>query len=177
MFKSKLKIVDQLRVGSPCPVSNFEQNADQSKEGWFCKECVKPVYDLAKLSRREIDALINRTDGHFCAAISRRADGSIITNDPMSASATLLSKGILLASTALISSSAVAESERGDVALPEPTPGITQLRGEVEADPTPAAEEKSECQESQSEAEATPIPESAESPPQMEVGLVAPVER
>lgn len=117
-FKSKLKIVEDISIGSPCPVESFEKDAKAIDAGWYCNQCSKEVYDLKNMSRKEIAKLIKNKNGNFCAVISRRTDGSLITKEPVSATQSFLSAGILLASTSLISADAIAESERGDVELP-----------------------------------------------------------
>jgi hypothetical protein len=134
-FKSKLKIVDQLTIGSPCPDESFENNAKALDTGWYCNMCSKEVYDLKKMSKSEIAKLVKNKKGNFCAVISRRQDGSMITKEPVSATNAFLSTGLLLASTTLISSQAIAETERGDVALPSQS-NSAQLRGEVYVPPS-----------------------------------------
>jgi hypothetical protein len=47
----------------------------------FCDECRLRVYDISRLTRREAEALISRTEGRICARLYRRADGTILTKD------------------------------------------------------------------------------------------------
>jgi hypothetical protein len=45
-----------------------------------CPTCDKNVYNVASLSRREVDRLIRITDGHPpCLRLYRRPDGTIVT--------------------------------------------------------------------------------------------------
>ena len=168
-FKSKLKIVEDLTVTSPCPVESFENNSKVLNSGWYCNQCSKEVYDLKKLSRKEIANLIKSKNGQFCAVISRRLDGSLITKEPISATHSLASAGLLLASTTLINSPAIAQSERGDVAPPPAhETEVTRTVGEAMVRPTatPGAEQpvesssaSSECQEHANTSEqAVPYP-------------------
>ena len=117
-FKSRLKIVDQMTIGSPCPDESFKESAKEIDKGWYCNLCCKDVYDLKRMSKKEIANLVKEKNGNFCAVISRRADGSMITKEPVGAANALLSTGLLFASTTLVSSSAVAQTERGDIAPP-----------------------------------------------------------
>ncbi len=111
MFKGKLKIVDSIRVESPCPVPDFDNHAQALDQGWYCHHCEKEVYDLASMTREEIAKLIDNTGGHFCALVSHRQDGSIVTGDPVSRPTALIAAGALMASTTLIASTVLAESE------------------------------------------------------------------
>ena len=157
MFKSKLPILPELTIETPCPIADFEANAEQNEGGWFCHQCNQPVYSLAEMSRKEIGELYRRTGGEFCAAIARRSDGTMITNDPIAASGSKLAAGMLLASTALFASSAAADTEIGKVA---------QIPATAAPAPSPepsGSEEK--CDESKDEhKEATAKPEAAASP-------------
>jgi hypothetical protein len=48
----------------------------------FCSRCQKHVHDLASLEAREIEALIEATQGRFCARITRDRFGRMVTREP-----------------------------------------------------------------------------------------------
>ena len=47
----------------------------------FCDLCNLHVYDISRLSRKEAEALITKTEGRICARVYRRTDGTVITKD------------------------------------------------------------------------------------------------
>jgi hypothetical protein len=47
----------------------------------FCDQCDKHVFNLAGMSRQEAEQVIFRSEGEVCVRLSRRADGTVITND------------------------------------------------------------------------------------------------
>lgn len=71
--------LDHLRIASPCP-TNWNQMAGDDRVR-FCDLCNLNVYNIARLSRKEAEALIANTEGRICARLYRRADGTIITKD------------------------------------------------------------------------------------------------
>lgn len=72
--------LDRLAILSPCPESWQAMNGDERTR--FCSRCQKHVYDLAALEAREIDALIEATQGRLCARITRDRSGRMITREP-----------------------------------------------------------------------------------------------
>ena len=172
--KLKLTIVEQISVSSPCPDESFEKNAKVLDAGWYCNQCSKEVYDLKKMSRKEIAKLVKAKKGSFCAVVSRRQDGSLITKEPVSSTHSFLSAGLLVASTTLINSAALAQSERGDVAIPVQTENhqVGGISIESTTEHTPSSEVSSE------QSNASEQTEPASGPPVREsVGLVAVPER
>lgn len=174
-IKSKLTIVDQISVSSPCPDESFEKNARVLDAGWYCNQCSKEVYDLKKMSRKEIAKLVKNKKGNFCAVVSRRQDGSLITKEPVSSTQSFLTAGLLIASTTLINTPANAQSERGDVAVPVQTEnhqvgGISMPAevGEVSVEPVPTQNPSSEQSNASEQTKPTSGPPVRES-----VGLVA----
>lgn len=71
--------LDRLRVASPCPTS-WEQMSGNERVR-YCELCNLNVYNIAALTRKEATALVSGTEGHFCARLFRRSDGTIITRD------------------------------------------------------------------------------------------------
>jgi hypothetical protein len=47
----------------------------------FCDRCNLHVYNIARLTRKETEALIANTEGRICARIFHRSDGTIMTKD------------------------------------------------------------------------------------------------
>ena len=68
-----------LRVASPCPASWDQMTGDHRVR--FCDLCNLPVYNIARMTRREASALIAKSEGRVCAQLYRRTDGTIITKD------------------------------------------------------------------------------------------------
>src|SRR6266404_8189416 len=71
--------LDRLRVSSPCP-ANWDQMSGSDRVR-FCDLCNLHVYDISRLSPKEAEAVITKTEGRICARLYRRADGTIITKD------------------------------------------------------------------------------------------------
>lgn len=168
--KQRLEIVNSLEVSSPCHNENFSTNSTETESGWYCGECKKEVHDLSRCSQDEILQLIEQTQGNFCALITRKADGSIITNEPPAYSRSMLATGLLLASTALLQEEAFAQvggvndthqevssedlrRELGEVAAPvAQTPNAPQ----IDENDTTRIEES--CADTLKAADLTPLP-------------------
>jgi hypothetical protein len=71
--------IDGLRIASPCP-ANWEQMTGDDRAR-LCALCNLQVYNIARLTRSEAEALSRSTKGRICARLYRRADGTIITKD------------------------------------------------------------------------------------------------
>lgn len=71
--------LNRLRVASPCP-TNWEHMAGDDRVR-FCDLCNLHVYNIARMTRKEAEALIANTEGRICARLYRRKDGTIITRD------------------------------------------------------------------------------------------------
>jgi hypothetical protein len=71
--------LDHLRIASPCPVGWDQMTGDDRVR--FCEQCSLRVYNISEMTRTEAEALIAKTEGHICARIYRRFDGTIITRD------------------------------------------------------------------------------------------------
>jgi len=76
---SKPDYLDRIYVASPCKTG--WENMTGTEQVRYCAQCSKHVYDLEKLTRRQADRLIAINRGRFCARITRRPDGSIITGE------------------------------------------------------------------------------------------------
>lgn len=71
--------VDRIEIASPCTADWGEMLGDDRVR--FCGSCEKHVYDLGALTRPEIHALIEETEGVFCGRVYRRGDGTVLTAD------------------------------------------------------------------------------------------------
>jgi len=47
----------------------------------FCAVCEKQVYNIAEMTRGEVEGLVRRTEGKFCAQLFHRGDGTVVTKD------------------------------------------------------------------------------------------------
>lgn len=72
--------LNRLVIPSPCLESWQAMSGDGHTR--FCSQCQKHVYDLAALEAREIEALVEATQGRFCARITRDRFGRMITREP-----------------------------------------------------------------------------------------------
>lgn len=72
--------LDRLAIASPCPESWQVMSGDERSR--FCSRCQKHVHDLSALEAREIEALVEATQGRFCARITRDRFGRIVTREP-----------------------------------------------------------------------------------------------
>ena len=72
--------LDRLAIASPCPESWQAMSGGERTR--FCLRCQKHVYDLATLEAREVEALIEATQGRLCARITRDRSGRMITREP-----------------------------------------------------------------------------------------------
>src|SRR5436305_13678269 len=71
---------DRLAIASPCQESWQGMSGDERTR--FCSRCHKHVHDLSALEAREIEALIEATQGRFCARITRDRFGRMVTREP-----------------------------------------------------------------------------------------------
>ena len=72
--------LNRLTIASPCLES--WQTMSGGEHTRFCARCEKHVYDLAALEAREVEALIQATQGRLCARITRDRSGRMITREP-----------------------------------------------------------------------------------------------
>jgi hypothetical protein len=79
-----------------------------------CAACDKSVFNFEAMSAREIEELVRKTDGHLCARVTFRADGSVHTlngqSRPSVAAGVVLAAGLAFPSVSLgQSTSGIAE--------------------------------------------------------------------
>jgi hypothetical protein len=86
MKTKSLDVINGLNVASPCKASWNGMTGDDRAR--FCGLCEKHVYNIAALTTPEVEALIEKTEGEFCARLYRRRDGTVLTADcPVGAAA------------------------------------------------------------------------------------------
>jgi len=71
--------VDAIQIASPCHARWDDMHGDDRVR--FCFSCRKNVYTLDGMSKREIRALFEETEGKACVRLYRRADGTVLTAD------------------------------------------------------------------------------------------------
>jgi hypothetical protein len=73
--KLKLKIVDS----TPCPQPwSGMQGTERERH---CETCNKRVHNFAAMSALQVEQLVREKEGHLCARVTYRSDGSIRTLD------------------------------------------------------------------------------------------------
>ena len=78
-FAIDSQMLDRIGVATPCRADWNAMTGDDKAR--FCRTCQKNVYNVALMSRDEAVALISEKEGNLCVRLSRRADGTLITND------------------------------------------------------------------------------------------------
>ena len=68
-----------LKIAKPCDQSWTAMKGDERVR--HCQRCDHNVYNIAEMSEREVEELIRRTEGKFCARIYRRTDNRVMTRD------------------------------------------------------------------------------------------------
>jgi hypothetical protein len=78
-MKAEFPQLDQISVASPC--HEVWDNMQGDERARLCGQCSKHVYNLAEMTRPEIEALVVAKEGKFCARFYRRPDGTLLTRD------------------------------------------------------------------------------------------------
>ena len=71
--------INKLRIASPCPVGWETMKGDARTR--HCDLCQLNVYNVAELTRAEVENLIATREGRLCMRLYKRADGTILTKD------------------------------------------------------------------------------------------------
>jgi hypothetical protein len=82
-----------------------------------CEACDKTVFNFEAMSAREIEELVDKTGGHFCARVPFRADGSIKTLEGQSRPS--VAAGLVLAATLALPSVSLGQSAGGVAEQPK----------------------------------------------------------
>jgi hypothetical protein len=158
--KTRLPMLDRIRVASPCNASWDQMTGDDRVR--FCGSCQKNVFNLSAMPREEAENLLReRSNGELCVRYFQRADGTILTEDcPVGvrkkrrklAVASLAGAGAVAVAAAKLASSAAchypiatmgAAPRMGEMAVDEtPMPPVPAIMGSTtapHADPPPQA--------------------------------------
>lgn len=71
--------LDAITIPTRCRASWRDMRGDDAVRR--CPRCERDVYDLAQMTRAEIDALLARAEGTPCVRLRRRSDGRVVTAD------------------------------------------------------------------------------------------------
>jgi len=77
--RSRLPVLDNVRVASPCNVSWAGMTGDDRVR--HCQSCNKNVFNLSQMTREEAESLIVEKAGKLCVRYYQRADGTILLGD------------------------------------------------------------------------------------------------
>ena len=78
--KTRLPMLDSVRVASPCNASWDEMLGDDRVR--FCTSCEKNVFNLSAMPREDAERLLaERMNGELCVRFYQRADGTVMTQD------------------------------------------------------------------------------------------------
>jgi hypothetical protein len=69
----------EMHIAKPCNQSWTAMKGDEQVR--HCGACRKNVYNISEMSEAEVEDLIRRTDGKFCARLYRRTDNRVMTSD------------------------------------------------------------------------------------------------
>ena len=86
-----------------------------------CQRCDHDVYNISEMTEAEVQALIVRTEGKFCARLYRRTDNRVMTKDCPKGVAATRRRGVLALAAAGASMACVLSFARGEGPLPAPT--------------------------------------------------------
>ncbi|WP_053231311.1 hypothetical protein [Sandaracinus amylolyticus] len=83
-------MLESLEIARPCKARWEDMQGDDVVRR--CQRCDREVYDLARMTRAEAEALFARADESPCVRLRRRADGRVITADCPVEAPTLLAR-------------------------------------------------------------------------------------
>jgi hypothetical protein len=82
-----------------------------------CEACDKTVFNFEAMSAREIEELVHKTGGHFCARVPFSADGSVKTLEGQSRPS--VAAGLVLAATLAFPSISLGQTASGAAEQPK----------------------------------------------------------
>lgn len=98
----------KLKVESPCTQAWSEMTGGTAER--HCESCQRQVHNFAAMTPRQINRTIFENEGHLCARITRRADGSLVTARELAGSGLSAKAATLLLGAALSTAAARAQS-------------------------------------------------------------------
>src|SRR6185369_1343985 len=81
LVNTKNTLLGPLSIPTPCSADWNDLVGDGRLR--YCEECDRNVYDFSKMTATEVRALLATLQGRVCARITWRADGSVLTDDPL----------------------------------------------------------------------------------------------
>ncbi len=69
----------EIRIAKPCNQSWTAMKGDERVR--FCGACKTNVFNISEMTRDEVEELIRKTNGVFCARLYRRTDSRVMTKD------------------------------------------------------------------------------------------------
>ncbi len=98
----------ELAIESPCAESWDNMSGTAARR--HCASCQKHVYNFAIMTRRQIERTIADNEGHLCARITKRADGTLVTAQELASSSFASRAASLLLGAALSTAAAHGQS-------------------------------------------------------------------
>lgn len=87
----------EIRIAKPCNQSWTAMKGDERVR--FCGACKTNVFNISEMTRDEVEDLIRKTNGVFCARLYRRTDSRVMTkNCPKGVAAYKRKRVLVLAS-------------------------------------------------------------------------------
>lgn len=126
--KTRLPMLDNIRVASPCNASWDEMLGDDRVR--FCTSCEKNVFNLSAMPREDAERLLaERMNGELCVRFYQRADGTVMTQDcPVGVTKKRRKLAVLAAAGAgAMALAATSSIFRGTMGKP----GVTTMMGDV----------------------------------------------
>lgn len=125
--KTRLPMLDSVRVASPCNASWDEMLGDDRVR--FCTSCEKNVFNLSAMPREDAERLLaERMNGELCVRFYQRADGTVMTQDcPVG----VTKKRRKLAVLAAAGAGAMALAAMSAMTKTMGKPGVTTMMGDV----------------------------------------------
>lgn len=147
--KSKLPVLDNIRVASPCSAAWSGMTGDERVR--HCGDCKKNVYNLSEMTRDEAEALIVEKEGRLCVRYYQRADGTILLKDCVVGARRKRRRRIVAAGAAamLAGGAALYAKLAGDDA--KPSEDVEAYAGELVIETPPPAPPPPEVQPAQVE--------------------------
>ena len=71
--------INKLRVASPCSVGWETMTGDERVRR--CHSCQLNIYNIAEMTKSEVEDLITKLEDRVCIRLYKRADGTILTKD------------------------------------------------------------------------------------------------
>ena len=71
--------INKMRVASPCSVGWESMTGDERVRR--CDSCELNIYNIAEMTKPEVENLVKTHEGRLCIRLYKRADGTVLTKD------------------------------------------------------------------------------------------------